>query len=265
VRAFLGGVKLSGMKWANVKVTSFASVVALLIGSVWAQSDSQPYSRAAAEKSFRALVAAKDTDIIDLIKSDGLVCFADSLPYSSTDRFLTIDLPKPGDWAQDTTSITTPDEKGGSFYDGKTEFPATSPAILVFREWENQDWSDVVYSGIEGMWHSYGHYQRAKAGQNEWKAFTNISPVFRFAKDKDELTSATNIRVMEDGSIFNASKTFANQNKGTTSYEMNMRLSTGRYTETWTPDKGDAMKSVGNCYNAKKFASVTPVITKKAK
>ena len=25
------------------------------------------------------------------------------------------------------------------------------------------------------------------------------------------------------------------------------RLSTGRYKETWTPDKGDSFESVGNC------------------
>jgi hypothetical protein len=39
----------------------------LLIGSVSGQSDPKPYSREAAEKSFRALVVAKDSDIIEVM------------------------------------------------------------------------------------------------------------------------------------------------------------------------------------------------------
>jgi hypothetical protein len=86
--------------------------------------------------------------------------------------------------------------------------------------------------------------------------------VFRFAEDKDEITGAT-VSAMEDDSTFNASKQYKNGNYGTTVYEMNMRLSTGRYKETWTPDKGDAFESVGNCYRAKGFGHMAS--TKKTK
>jgi hypothetical protein len=251
-------------KEGKVKVRTFTFVVLLLIGSVWGQTDSKPYSREAAERSFQALAAAKDSDILDVIKSDGLVCFADSLPFNEEDRFLTIVLPKPSYWFQDTKSSASTNEEGGSFYDGKTEFPATSLASLDFHAWQNQDWTSVVDSGLGGKWYSYGHYQRSKSGQSVWKAYGDEPPAFRFGKDKDEITGATSLSAMEDSSIFNASKKYENRNNGTTSYEMNMRLSTGRYKETWTPDKGEAMESVGNCYRAKGFVRST-VSVKKAK
>lgn len=247
-----------------MKVRAFAFVVLLLIGSAWGQTDSKPYSREVAERSFRTLVAAKDSDVIKVIKGDGLVCFADSLPFNKEDRFLTIVLPKPSDWFQDTTSNVSPSEEGGSFYDGKTEFLVASPAFLDFHVWENQDWTSVVDSMLEGKWRSYGHYQRLKSGKSVWRAYGDEPPVFRFGKDKDEITGATNVSAMEDGSIFSASKKYENRDNGTTTYEMNMRLSTGRYKETWTPDKGEAMESVGNCYKAKEFVRSTTSV-KKAK
>jgi hypothetical protein len=224
-----------------------------MMSPVSGQSGSKPYSREAAEKSFRALVAAKDPDIIEVISGDGLVCFAESLPFSDEDRFLTIVLPKPTAWFPDTTSNVKPSQEGGSFYDGKTDFPAFSPVSLDFHEWENQDWAAVVDSYLEGKWSSYGHNERLKSGENVWRPYGGGVPVFRFAKDKDDITGATNVGAMQDGSTFNASKTYKNRNNGTTTYEMNLRLSTGRYKERWTPDKGEAMESVGNCYKAKGF------------
>lgn len=247
-----------------MKVRTFAFAMLLPVGPIWGQSDSKPYSREVAETSFRALVAAKDSDIIGVIQGNGLVCFADALPFHEEDRFLTIVLPKPRDWFQDTTSNVGPSEKGGSFYDGKTEFSAISTVSLDFHVWVNQDWTSVVDSMLQGKWSSYGHYQRLKNGKSVWKAYGDEPPIFRFGKDKDEITGATNVSAMEDGTIFNASKTHANRNNGTTTYEMNLRLSTGRYKETWTPDKGEPFESVGNCYKAKELVlSTTPV--KKAK
>jgi hypothetical protein len=96
-----------------------------------------------------------------------------------------------------------------------------------------------------------------------WKPLGDLPPVFRYTKDKDETTGATNLGATEDGSIFYASKKYPNRDKGTTTYEMNMRLSTGRYKETWTTDKGAAYESVGNCYKAKEF--VRPIPAKKTK
>jgi hypothetical protein len=236
-----------------VKVRRFAFVMLLLTGSAWGQTDSKPYSREAAEKSFRALMAAKDSDILDIIKGNGLVCFADSLPFHEEDRFLTIVLPKPSEWLQDTTTKAGQDAKDGSFYDGKTDFPAICPAFLDFHEWVNQDRTIVVASLLEGAWHSYGHYERLKNGENLWKPLYDMPATFRFGKDKDEITGATKVSAVEDGSTFNASKTYENRNKGTTTYEMNVRLSTGRYKETWTPDRAETIESVGNCYKAKEF------------
>lgn len=248
----------------EVKVSTFVFVMLLLVEPICGQTDSKPYSRQAAEKSFRALVTAKDSDILDVIRGDGLVCFADSLPFHEEDRFLTIVLPKPSYWMQDTSSNVKANEEGGSFYDGKTEFPAISIAALDFHVWVNQDWTSVVDSMLEGKWHSYGHHQRLKNGTMVWKAFDDMPPVFRFAKDKDEISGSTDLSAMEDGSTFSASKKFRNRDNGTTSYEINVRLSTGRYKETWTPDKGEAFESVGNCYKAKEFVrSTTPA--KKAK
>jgi integrase len=60
--------------------------VLVLTASVWGQSDRKPYAREAVEKSFRALVAATDRGILDVVH-DGLVCFADSLPFDEQDRF----------------------------------------------------------------------------------------------------------------------------------------------------------------------------------
>jgi hypothetical protein len=223
--------------------------------------DSKTYSRRAAENSFRALVTAKDSEIIDIIKQDGLVCFADSLPFAEEDRFLTIVLPKPSFWLQETSA--KPNEDGAS-PDSKTEFSAISMTSLYFHEWINQDWTIVVDSSLGSAWHSYGHYQVVK-NENIWKPFGDLPPVFRFAEEKDEITGATNVSAIEDGSVFIASKKYQNRNNGTTTYEMNMRLSTGRYKETWTPDKGDPMESVGNCYKAKEFVHTAATPAKKVK
>ena len=127
------------------------------------------------------------------------------------------------------------------------------PASLDFRVWENQDPTFVFYTGLEGKWRSYGHYQRQENGTTVWKHYGDLPPVFRFDKDKDEITGATDLSALEDDTTFHASKKYENQNKGTTTYEMNVRLSTGRYKETWTPDKGEAFESVGNCYKPKEF------------
>jgi hypothetical protein len=170
-------------KEGKVKARTRAFVILLLIGSAWGQTDSKPYSRAVAEKSLQALAAAKDSDILDVMKGDGMVCFADALPFNEEDRFLTIVLPKPSYWFQDTASDVSPSGEGGSFYDGKTEFPATSPASLDFHVWENQDWNIVVDSVLEGKWRSYGHYQHLKNGKSAWKAYGDEAPVFRFGKD----------------------------------------------------------------------------------
>jgi len=91
-----------------------------------------------------------------------------------------------------------------------------------------------------------------------WKNYGDMPPVFRFAEDKDEITGATNLSALEDETTFYASKKYENQNKGTTTYEMNMRLSTGRYKETWTPAKNETFESVGNCYKAKEFIGTAP-------
>jgi hypothetical protein len=92
-----------------------------------------------------------------------------------------------------------------------------------------------------------------------WKAYDDAPPVFRWGKDKDEITGATNLGALEDDTTFYASKKYENGNNGTTTYQMNMRLSTGRYKETWTPDKGEPFESVGNCYKAKEFIGTAPV------
>jgi hypothetical protein len=227
-----------------------------LLTPVWGQ-DSKPYSREAAEKSFRALVAAKDKDIIDVIKDDvGLVCFADSLPFDEEDRFLTIELNKPGEYWFQEKKPNTDTEEQGSIYDGKSELPVTSPGSLHFRVWLNQDWDNVVDSYLTGKWHSYGHFELIN-GKSVWKAFGDIPPVFRFAEDKDPISGVTSVSAMEDGSIFYATKKYENKSKGITTYEMNVRLSTGRYKETWTPDKGEGFSSVGNCYRAKEFVRTT--------
>ena len=93
-------------------------------------------------------------DILYVIKNEGLVCFGDSLPFNDEDRFLTIVLPKPSYWFQDTESNVKSDENG-SFYDGKTEFPAISHASLYFHEWVNQDWTVIVDSHLEDKWQSF--------------------------------------------------------------------------------------------------------------
>jgi len=228
----------------------------LLVGPVRGQ-DSKPYSREAAEKSFRALVAAKDKDIMDVMKNDGLVCFADSLPFDEEDRFLTIELNRPGYWFQDKKPNADSSEEQGSFYDGKTEFPVTSPASLHFHVWVNQDWDTMVDAYMtEAEWHSYGHYERNN-GKSVWKTYGSVPPEFRFSKDKDSNLGATSVNAREDGSTFYASKKYENRKNGTTAYEINIRLSTGRYKETWTPDKGEAFSSVGNCYKAKDFIRTT--------
>jgi len=253
-----------GISFRSMKLIPFTLMMLLLAGPTWGQTDSKPYSREAAEKSFRALVAAKDTDILSIIKSEGLVCFADSLSFKAPDRFLTIQLHKPMAWIQDTTSNVRPSDEKGSFYDGKTDFPGFSLALLYLSEWENQDSTSIISSPIGAGWHSYGHYERSKNGTTDWKPYSDMPIIFRFSEDKDAISGATDISATNDGTTFYATKKYDNRNGGKTTYEINVRLSTGWYKETWTPDKGEPLESVGNCYKAKEFVRAVPP-AKKAK
>lgn len=218
---------------------AFTLTVAVPFALLLIGGNSKPYSREAAEKSFRALVAAKDSDILDLIKNDGLVCFADSLPLDEEDRFLTIELPRPTAWFQEKTDSDS--EEQGSIYDGKSNLPATSPAYLSFHAWVNQDSTSIVDSIriTDSRWRSYGHYE-TKNGKAVWKLF-GAPPVFRFSQDKDELTGATNISALEDDTNFYASKKFENRNNGTTTYEMNVRLSRAGTKKSGLPIKGSRL------------------------
>lgn len=149
-------------------IATFALIVLYLTGPLSAQ-DSKPYLREAAEESFRALVAAKDKDVLNLIKADALVCFADSLPFNVEDRFPTLELPKPDVWfvEKPQTENTNSSEEHGTFYDGKTDFPVAAVSFLSFHVWENQDWEVMIDSSlVDGKWHSYGHYERLKSGQS---------------------------------------------------------------------------------------------------
>lgn len=232
-----------------MKLAIFALVVVtILVNS--AQAQDKAYSRAAAEKSFLALANARDGDIVLLIEEDGLVCFADSLPFKYEDRFLTIVLTKPTNWIKDEEAKGN--ENGSTFYDGKTEFAAYSYGSFEFRIWLNQHSELSITSSLRGRWHSYGHYEYLKDGKRIWKAVNDDLPTFQFSEDKD-IAGATGINVVQDATILNASKKSNNKNSGTTGYAINVRVSTGTYTETWTPDKGDGMASAGNCYKAKDF------------
>src|SRR5215470_14752224 len=102
-----------------------------MVSSVSGQSERKLYSLEEAEKSFRTLVAAKDSDILGVMKDDGLVCLADSLPFDSRDRFLTLVLPRPTSWLPETRSGE--DEKNGSIYDGKSDGPAFTVTVLSLR------------------------------------------------------------------------------------------------------------------------------------
>lgn len=238
-----------------MKLAIFALVVGtILVNS--AQAQDKAYSRTAAEKSFFALANARDGDIVRLMEQDGLVCFADSLPFNDEDRFLTIILSNSAVWFNEA-------EKS---FDktSDVDYSARSLGMLDFRAWVNQDSEIVVNSMLGGFWHSYGHYISLKDGKRQWRAADDHPTIFRFEKQKDDITGATEVAAFQDDTVFNASKKFPNKRKGTTEYEMNVRLSTGRYKETWRPDNGDEMTSVGNCYKAKDFIrrGIIPTATK---
>lgn len=165
----------AGMVAKAFTLTAAVPFALFLIGG-----NSKPYSREAAVKSFRALVAAKDSDILDVFKDNGLVCFADTLPFDEEDRFITLKLAKPNTWLQDKDT-NDPGEQEGSIYDGKTDHAAISPGYLSFHVWVNQDWTAMVDSSLDGRWRSYGHYE-IKNGKNIWKPFNALPPVFRFQR-----------------------------------------------------------------------------------
>jgi hypothetical protein len=213
-------------------------------------SDAHPDGRAA----FDRLVAAHDTDITGVVKDNRLVCFADKNPdWLASDRFLVVVTSQPDDssWVN------------GDGIDGKTIYgsdPALGQQFGVEEVyvWEHEDNTLWIGSGIGGMWRADGHYTM-KGGRRQWVA-GSIGPVFRYSIDGDKAKAlGSEESVIQDPTSFAATKKYANKAKGTTDWSLSVRLSTGRYRETWETTTGtdsesaprSESESLGRCYRAK--------------
>lgn len=216
-------------------------VVLSLVTSVSAQSRD---GRAA----FDRLLAAHDADIMDVIKNNRLVCFADRNPeWLESDRFLVIVTSEP----QDSAWINTDSSKTIYGSEPATAMQYGTEEVYV---WENEDNTLWVSSLLAGQWHGFGHYKLQ--GGRRWVA-GDIGPVFRYSIDDDRAKAlGSSESIVHDSTSFSATKRYDNKAKGTTEWRLSVRLSTGRYREEW-----DGMgESLGRCYRAKTLvkAAATP-------
>ena len=222
---------------------SFLFVLSLLT-SLSAQSKGD--GRAA----FDRLLAAHDSDIMDVIKNNRLVCFADKNPeWLASDRFLVIVTSEPDDssWVN------------GDGIDGKTIYgsdPALGQQFGVEEVyvWEHEDNTLWVGSAMGGMWRADGHYTM-KGGRRQWVA-GSIGPVFRYSIDDDKAKTLGSVEsIAHDSTSFSATKKYDNKANGTTNWSLSVRLSTGRYREAW--ETTTINESLGRCYRAKTLTVTT--------
>ena len=239
-------------------------VVLALALTVAAQSKgAHPDGRTA----FDRLVAAHDKDITEVVGKDRLVCFADKNPeWVASDRFLVIVTSEP-----DESSWINADGIDGKTIYGPDPALGQQYGIEEVYVWENEDNVLWVGSGLGGMWRADGHYTM-KGGRRQWVA-GGIGPVFRYSTDGDKAKAlGSSESVIQDPTSFAATKKYDNKAKGTTDWSLSVRLSTGRYRETWETttnggtDSHDATsesESLGRCYRAKSLVKTSTTAGKK--
>ena len=221
------------------------SIVFAILTS-FAVAQAKEDGRAAYDK----LLAAHDPDILDAVKGNYLVCFADKNPaWLASDRFLVVETPE----INDTTWVnSTPDQ---TIY-GNQPTLAKQTAMAAVYAWEHEDDQLWVSSFLTGEWTALGHYAM-QGGKAKWINRPYSKPVYRYSKDSktdDEKTHPVESLSMDD-TTFSASETYKNQASGTTEWSLSIRLSTGRYHETW--ETNDRQESLGRCYRAKTLAPTT--------
>src|SRR5579871_1345635 len=172
-----------------------------LLLSSFALAQSKQDGRAA----FQRLLAAHDSEIVDSVKSNDFVCFADENPnWLASDRFLVVKISEPveGSW-------TNADDSGsGTIYGTKPAFAKqwAAESVYVWEHEDNQLWIDSL---LGGEWRAYGYYG-FEGGKRKWiYGPVGGNPVFGYSKKDEAGKTLESINV--DNTTFSASKIYANK------------------------------------------------------
>jgi hypothetical protein len=229
-----------------------------LLGSLGSLTSAQ--SKDDGKAAFDRLLAAHDSEIMDVVKNNNLVCFADKNPeWVASDRFLVVLATEP----EESSWINA--EGSGSdktIYGSESAFAKQYGYEAVFV-WEHEDNELWVSSGLVSEWHGYGHYT-LQGGKRRWVPDPNVgSPVLASSQKDDKGNVVESIAL--DSNSLSATKKYDNKNKGATDWTLSVRLSTGRYRETWDATATAPLESLGRCYRAKTLSTATAAGSSKAK
>ena len=201
--------------------------------------------------AFDRLVASHDKDIVDAVKDNALVCFADERSNSQVpDAFLVIHL------------ATFDDDQWHAVDAGANVFGQQDVLVKQAAEssidfWEHEDVAKSMTQGYaaNSQFTSIGHYVWADANNGKKKWMSARAPSFQGSSDKG--FNYTKQYIVQDETNYSASQTYTNQSKGETEWSINVRLSTGRYVEKWDVTEKGQTKShpleeiLGRCSPAK--------------
>jgi hypothetical protein len=205
--------------------------------------------------AFDRLVKAHDKDILVVVKDNALVCFADEPSQIGTpDRFLVIHLA-----TFDNDAWFAAEEGANAF--GDQDILVKQSASSIIDIWEHEDISKSVIFGYaaHSEFTQFGHYVwlHDKSGKKRWTS----SGTTTFQGASENGFNYIKQSVLQDETNYIADQTYTNGNNGTTEWSISVRLSTGRYVETWdVTDKGQTEshpldKIVGRCSPAKTLVS----------
>ena len=174
-------------------------------------------------RSFHELLNRKDADILEKIGKDNeaFVCFREDedsffiaeysqLKWSSW-------IPDSDNWPKDSTS--------GPYY------AYGSAAVTNYRSGQDDDWYGA---GPLSKWKAFGH--TGKFTVKDGAPFLADAPGAMFVANCT-FPEGEQCSLFIDQTSFKLYRNFKNKKEGTTDYALEIRLSTGRYSETYSWDK----------------------------
>lgn len=200
-------------------------VLAVLFTSVVAFGQKTPTTENSCNlqscRSFHELLNNKDADMLEKISSDNnaFVCFRSSedvffiAEYSKVTSFHWI--PDMSNWQKDSTS--------GPYY------AYGSASVTTYKSGQEDAWY-----GANGKWKAYGHLAAYTPKNGSPLVSEGIPPIFG---EKCAQTEGEECSFFIDNAAFKLFRNFDNKNGGKTDYKLEVRLSTGRYSETFSWNK----------------------------
>lgn len=174
-------------------------------------------------RSFHELLNTKDADILEKIGkgNEAFVCFR-----ADQDSFFIAEYSRItwSSWIRDSEGWPN-DATSGPFY------AYGSASMTNYRRGQDDDW---YAAGPLGKWKAWGHMGKYAPKNGAPLITDGPPPMF---SEKCSFPDGEKCSFFIDNTGFKFFRNFTNKNEGTTDYSLEIRLSTGRYTETYSWSK----------------------------